>query len=256
MEPQTPSPTTEVQKDLTELPARRAEHMPRSASIGRRKTGGPRSDNSSVGEIPANIHIEETAVRNKYFGSSSLTQLDQEFDECENSKSNAQDFERDTLNAMAQTSYALKQQADTLATNIWGRHASVATDAPSRSHVQLAEILPLVTEAPTLAFPPTTRAIGPTGRIRLTLDGRSLAGLLGWPVGPLSTTLDGTWIVPRPDRSDRPARRYNGRATYCEDQRIRLTDALCTMLEWCDDDDGLEVLHLATGRIGVDRMHY
>ena len=49
------------------------------------------------------------------------------------------------MSAMATTSYALKHQANSLVANIRGRHARIAATTVERTHIQLADILPLFT---------------------------------------------------------------------------------------------------------------
>lgn len=43
--------------------------------------------------------------------------------------------------------------------------------------------------------------------------------------------LDGAWVTLTPDTSGRPAHRYDGRASYCSDQRVRLSSAILAKLE-------------------------
>jgi hypothetical protein len=146
-------------------------------------------------------------------------------------------LDRDILRTMTAPSLTAKHQASTLVANLRGRHARVALTAPHRAHVQLADILPRVSPAPKLELPPTTRAIGPGGRIRITVRGRSLTELLGWQPGTLTTSLDGAWVVLRPDHSGRTARRHDGSATFTPGERVRLSSALCAWLELHDGDE-------------------
>jgi hypothetical protein len=53
-----------------------------------------------------------------------------------------------------------------------------------------------------------------TGRIRVTLAGRSLGAQLGWESGPLSVELGGPRVILRPDVSSRARRRNDGRYAY------------------------------------------
>jgi hypothetical protein len=125
----------------------------------------------------------------------------------------------------------IKHQADNLVANIRGRHARVAAAAPLRTRIELAEILPIAPAAPALHFRPTTRAIGSSNRVRFTINGQTLADLLDWKPGLLATSLDGAWVVLCPDKSGLPFHRHDGRASYCDDNRIRLSKALVTKLE-------------------------
>jgi hypothetical protein len=129
------------------------------------------------------------------------------------------------------SSLALKHQSDTLIFNIRGRHQRVLdTGTPPRS--TLADILPFTAPIPTLDRAPVTRSIGPSGRIRVAFGGKSLSDpvLLGWGSGALSVTLDGAWAVLRPDESERTARRNDGRCSFLEDARVRITEAVCQNL--------------------------
>jgi hypothetical protein len=91
---------------------------------------------------------------------------------------------------MTANGLSLKHQSDTLVANIHGRHArDVTILKPPR--VELAQILPLTIPVPSLELAPVTRAVGATGRIRVTLAGRSLGAQLGWEPGPLSVEFDG-----------------------------------------------------------------
>jgi hypothetical protein len=136
----------------------------------------------------------------------------------------------DSIIDMPNNGLLVKHQADKLVANIRGRHARVASAAPSRTRFQLAEILPFAPAAPALDFPPTTRAIGSSSRVRFTINGQTLADLLDWKPGLLATSSDGAWVVLCPDRSGQPLRRHDGRASYCEDNRLRLSRALTTKL--------------------------
>jgi len=134
-----------------------------------------------------------------------------------------------TGTSMTTNGLSLKYQSDTLVANIRGRHdRSLATVKPRR--VELARILPLTAAVPTLDLAPVTRAIGATGRIRVTLAGRSLGTQLGWDSGPLSVELHGPWVVLRPDATSRARRRNDGRCAYLDDQRLRITEAVCVNL--------------------------
>ena len=52
----------------------------------------------------------------------------------------------------------------------------------------------------------------------------------GWTPGPLRVSLDGAWVILRPDISGRPPRRNDGRCSYTQDDRIRVTEAACKYL--------------------------
>jgi hypothetical protein len=134
-----------------------------------------------------------------------------------------------TVKEMSNQGLALKHRSDVLVTNVRGHHARAKSSVPAPA-IELAEILPITGPAPLLAFPPTTRAIGPTGRIRVTMNNQSLAELLGWATGALSVSLDGAWVVLRSDVSKRARRRNDGRCTFTEDGRLRLSQAICTYL--------------------------
>jgi DNA segregation ATPase FtsK/SpoIIIE-like protein len=56
-----------------------------------------------------------------------------------------------------------------------------------------------------LTIAPVTRAIGPSGRIRVSVNNQSLTELLGWAPGPLTWTRQGAWTILTPDASQRPA---------------------------------------------------
>ena len=62
----------------------------------------------------------------------------------------------------------------------------------------LAQIFPFAQPVPTVQLCPVTRAIGPTGRIRLALGGRTLEKMMDWTAGPLSVELRGSWVILRP----------------------------------------------------------
>jgi hypothetical protein len=137
----------------------------------------------------------------------------------------------DSIIDMPNNGLLVKHQADNLVANIRGRHARIAAAAPFRTRFQLAEILPISPAAPALDFPLTTRAIGSSSRIRFTINGQTLADILDWRPGLLATSLDGAWVVLCPDKSGLPLRRHDGRASYCEDNRLRLSRALTVKLE-------------------------
>ena len=96
-----------------------------------------------------------------------------------------------TVDEMDTQGLTLKHQTQTLISNIRGHQARAKSLAPERVAVKLAEILPISGPAPLLQFPPTTRAIRPTGRIRLRINNHSLSGHLGWVAGSLTVSLDG-----------------------------------------------------------------
>jgi hypothetical protein len=130
---------------------------------------------------------------------------------------------------MTTNGLSLKYQSDTLVANIRGRQErSLTSVKPAR--IELARILPLTVAVPTLDLAPVTRAIGTTGRIRVTFEGQSLSAQLGWASGPLSVELHGPWVVLRPDRSIRTPRRNDGRCAYLEDRRLRITAEVCVNL--------------------------
>jgi hypothetical protein len=103
---------------------------------------------------------------------------------------------------MTTNGLSLKHQSDTLVANIRGRQArDVTILKPPR--LELAQILPLTIPVPCLELAPVTRAVGATGRICVTLAGRSVGAQLGWAPGPLSVELNGPWVALRPDVSSR-----------------------------------------------------
>ena len=153
-----------------------------------------------------------------------------------------------TVAAMTRTSLDAKHQAATLAAAIRGRHTRPSTALESSPRRPLAEILPLVAPAPRLEVPPVTRAIGPTGRIRVVVGGRTLTELLGWEPGALAPALEGPWAVLRPSASPAPRRRLDGTCAYLEDGRLRVTSALCRHLGL---DYGREVALLVCPRAGA-----
>jgi hypothetical protein len=53
---------------------------------------------------------------------------------------------------------------------------------------------------------------------------------MGWNPGALTVTRDGAWFVLRPDRSERAARRNDGRCSYLKDARVHITEAVCLNL--------------------------
>ncbi|HVA53692.1 MAG TPA: hypothetical protein VNF05_09295 [Acidimicrobiales bacterium] len=129
---------------------------------------------------------------------------------------------------MTNSSLALKHRSDSLIFNIRGRHQRVLeTGTPLRA--TLADILPLTAPIPALELAPITRSIGSTGRIRVAFGGRSLShpDLMSWVPGALSVTLVDAWVVLRPDESERAARRNDGRCSFLEDARVRITEAVC-----------------------------
>jgi hypothetical protein len=136
---------------------------------------------------------------------------------------------RRTVKEMSNQGLALKHRSDVLVTNVRGHHARAKSSVPAPA-IELAKILPINVAAPILQYPPTTRAIGPTGRIRVTMNNQSLAELLGWVVGPLTVSPDGAWVILRVDISTKTRRRNDGRCTYTLDGRLRLSQAICTYL--------------------------
>jgi hypothetical protein len=134
-----------------------------------------------------------------------------------------------TLKEMSNQGLAAKHQSDALIANIRGHgdRSKLLVAAPA---IQLAKILPISAAAPLMQFPPTTRAIGPTGRIRVRVNNQSLSELLSWVVGPLTVSPDGAWVILRVDVSAKARRRNDGRCTYTADNRLRLSQAICTYL--------------------------
>jgi hypothetical protein len=134
-----------------------------------------------------------------------------------------------TVDEMNNQGLAVKHQSDALIANIRG-HRDRTKLLVREPAIQLAKILPISAAAPLMQFPPTTRAIGPTGRIRVTINNQSLSELLGWVVGPLTVSPDGAWVILRVDVSAKARRRNDGRCTYTADNRLRLSAAICTYL--------------------------
>jgi len=152
-----------------------------------------------------------------------------------------------TVSSMTTNGLSLKYQSDTLVANIRGRHErSVAS--PNAPRVELARILPLTAPVPVLDLAPVTRAIGDSGRIRVAIHGQPLETLLGWDRGPLSVEIHGPWVLLQPDQSSRTRRRNDGRCAYLDDQRLRITAAVCANLGLCFGD---EVALLALRAHGV-----
>jgi hypothetical protein len=87
-----------------------------------------------------------------------------------------------TVKEMSNQGLAVKHQSDALIANIRG-HRDRTKLLVHEPAIKLAKILPISAAAPLMQFPPTTRAIGPTGRIRVRVNNQSLSELLGWVVG-------------------------------------------------------------------------
>jgi hypothetical protein len=134
-----------------------------------------------------------------------------------------------TVKEMSNQGLAVKHQSDALITNIRGHHAraKALVAAPA---IKLAKILPISIAAPIMEYPPTTRAIGPTGRIRVTINNQSLSQLLGWSPGPLAVSPDGAWVIFRSQSSTKTRQRNDGLCTYTQDGRLRLSEAITTYL--------------------------
>jgi hypothetical protein len=134
-----------------------------------------------------------------------------------------------TMKEMSNQGLAVKLQSDALIANIRGHRdrSKLLVAAPA---IQLAKILPISAAAPIMEYPPTTRAIGPTGRIRVRVNNQSLSELLSWVVGPLTVSPDGAWVILRSQSSTKMRRRNDGRCTYTADNRLRLSQAICTYL--------------------------
>jgi hypothetical protein len=133
------------------------------------------------------------------------------------------------MKEMSNQGLAVKLQSDALIANIRGHRdrSKLLVAAPA---IQLAKILPISAAAPIMEYPPTTRAIGPTGRIRVRVNNQSLSELLSWVVGPLTVSPDGAWVILRSQSSTKMRRRNDGRCTYTADNRLRLSQAICTYL--------------------------
>jgi hypothetical protein len=193
-------------------------------------SGGPRS--SSIVSEPSNKTGEQDASNASDQPLNDRAEITPENQSLSTSfGSYAHEIDRDILTGMSANSLTARHQANILVANVRGSHVRVAANVEERSHKQLAEILPLIAPAPSLRYAPTTRAIGPGGRIRITIGGQSLATLLGWQPGSLTTTFDGAWVVLSPSPECRSVRRHDGRASFTTDLRLRLTHALCTRLE-------------------------
>jgi hypothetical protein len=134
-----------------------------------------------------------------------------------------------TVDDMANQGLALKHPSDALIAGIRGRRDRTKSLVHEPA-IQLAKILPITAPAPLMQFPPTTRAIGPTGRLRVRINNQSLSELLGWVVGPLTVCPDGAWVILRMDVSAKARRRNDGLCTYTQDGRLRLSAAICTYL--------------------------
>jgi hypothetical protein len=131
---------------------------------------------------------------------------------------------------MTNQGLALKHQTDALIANIRGLSLRATSTAPERVGVKLAQILPISGPAPLLQFPPTTRAISSSGRIRVTINNQNLGELLGWTTGPLSVALEGPWVILSSEPSAKARRRNDGYCTYTKDERLRLSAAICKYL--------------------------
>jgi hypothetical protein len=134
-----------------------------------------------------------------------------------------------TVDEMNTQGLAVKHQSDALIANIRG-HRDRTKLLVAQPAIQLAKILPITAPAAEMQYPPTTRAIGPTGRIRVRVNNQSLSELLGWVVGALTVSPDGAWVILRVDVSAKARRRNDGRCTYTADNRLRLSAAICTYL--------------------------
>jgi hypothetical protein len=135
-----------------------------------------------------------------------------------------------TVEEMTNQGLALKHHTDALVTNIRGLKLRATSTAPERVATTLAKILPISAPAPLLQFPPTTRAIGSSGRIRVTINNQSLGELLGWATGPLTVALNGPWVILSSEPSEKARRRNDGYCTYTQDERLRLSGAICKYL--------------------------
>jgi len=135
----------------------------------------------------------------------------------------------DKLKGMTTSTLSAKQQASSLVAGI-SRRPRRAPHTPGQSYPVLADIIPLTSAIPSLSHCPVTRAIGTTGRIRLTVGGQTLGDILDWTPGPLSVELRGSWVVLRPADSGRSATRNSGLCSYLDDSRLRVTEAVCTNL--------------------------
>jgi hypothetical protein len=130
---------------------------------------------------------------------------------------------------MSNQGLAVNHQSDAPIANIRG-HRDRTKLLVAEPAIKLAKILPISAAAPLMQFPPTTRAIGPTGRIRVRVNNQSLTELLGWVVGALTVSPDGAWVILRVDFSAKARRRNDRRCTYTADNRLRLSAAICTYL--------------------------
>lgn len=139
--------------------------------------------------------------------------------------------DHDTGSSMTPHGLQAKARADVLVANLRSLPERMASARPLETNrVTVAQVLPFRGAAPTITYPPTTRAIGPEHRVCVTIGGLTLAQLLGWSPGALDTSIDGAWVILRPDRSERPTRRNDGRSTLDARSRLRLSAALLTRL--------------------------
>ena len=121
---------------------------------------------------------------------------------------------------MTHAAIKAKHQAELISPRLRGRHLRVASEYPPNLR-SLTDILPFVSPVPMMAYRPVTRAIGSTGRIRLTVCGYTMSELMAWEPGPLAVEFEGARAILTKDNSDPKSRRNDGHCAYLENGRIQ-----------------------------------
>ena len=129
-------------------------------------------------------------------------------------------------------------EAENLIQAITNRHQCVTTDN-SVHFPALADILPFTAPLPRLEVNPTTRIIGPTGRVRLMIQGVVVSTVLGWRTTNLRVEISGSWLVLHQDSSGRTTHKNDGHCSVTPDGRIRLTKAACKTIGLAFGDEAL-----------------
>jgi hypothetical protein len=130
---------------------------------------------------------------------------------------------------MTTASPSVQRQAANLVTSI-KRRPVTSPNHQTYTRLTISDLVVQNATPPALTIAPVTRAIGPSGRIRVSVNNQSLTELLGWAPGPLTWTRQGAWTILTPDASKRPAHRNDGRCSYLPEGRLRVSEAACRNL--------------------------